>query len=115
MSSPFDAPVNVDGFSVRRSLRLKRIGVLSVAIFSAAMGAALGLIAGLMLFLYAGLGAAQVQGGNQMNWLAGFGIAGLIVVPLLYGMMGFIGGAINALIYNVIAGLTGGIELEFGE
>jgi len=33
-------------------------------------------------------------------------------MPVLYGVMGFIVGAVGALIYNLIAGWIGGIELR---
>ena len=33
-------------------------------------------------------------------------------MPLIYGAMGFVGGAIGALIYNLFAKWVGGIELE---
>jgi hypothetical protein len=32
----------------------------------------------------------------------------------LYGIVGFIAGAFYAFIYNLIAGMTGGLEMEFG-
>lgn len=36
----------------------------------------------------------------------------LIMLPVFYGMVGFITTAIGCVIYNLIAGWTGGIELE---
>jgi hypothetical protein len=36
----------------------------------------------------------------------------MIVIPIFYGILGFIGGLISGLIYNAAAGFMGGIELE---
>ncbi len=33
-------------------------------------------------------------------------------MPFIYGVMGFIGGGLIALVYNALAGRIGGIELE---
>jgi hypothetical protein len=41
-----------------------------------------------------------------------FGVAGIIVMPILYGVFGFIFALIGAVIYNVVAGIAGGIEIE---
>ena len=30
----------------------------------------------------------------------------------MYGIIGFIGGAIGALLYNLFAGMVGGVEIE---
>jgi hypothetical protein len=32
---------------------------------------------------------------------------------LIYGIGGFIGGVIYAFIYNILAGMTGGLQMEF--
>jgi len=36
----------------------------------------------------------------------------LIILPIFYGVVGFIAGAIGAALYNLIAGMVGGIEIE---
>jgi hypothetical protein len=40
------------------------------------------------------------------------GAAFTVMIPVLYGVMGFIGGIIGALIYNLVAKWIGGIEVE---
>ena len=35
-----------------------------------------------------------------------------ILMPVIYGVMGFIGGIIGAAVYNLVASWIGGIELE---
>lgn len=41
-----------------------------------------------------------------------FGVGAIIILPIVYGLLGFVGGAIVAWIYNIAARLIGGIELE---
>jgi hypothetical protein len=36
----------------------------------------------------------------------------MIAIPIIYGIIGFIGGAIGALLYNLFAGMVGGVEIE---
>jgi len=40
------------------------------------------------------------------------GIIMMIALPIMYGLFGFIGGTIGALIYNVMAGIIGGVKFE---
>ncbi len=42
----------------------------------------------------------------------GFGAGLALAVPVLYGVLGFISTAIGCAIYNFVAGLVGGIEVE---
>ncbi|HYH85465.1 MAG TPA: hypothetical protein VEX60_08275, partial [Pyrinomonadaceae bacterium] len=62
-------------------------------------------------------GAAMMAGGGRNTGGAGagsivIGLFAMIGVPIFYGIIGFIFGAIGALVYNVASGFVGGIELE---
>jgi hypothetical protein len=39
-------------------------------------------------------------------------VGSIILFPLFYGILGFIGGLIMAGLYNLLAGFVGGIEVE---
>jgi len=39
----------------------------------------------------------------------------LVVAPLLYGVLGFVVGALAAWVYNLVASRMGGIEIELAE
>lgn len=95
---------------------LKRIGVMSLAKFQAVIMAIFGFIVGLfMALLFAVLGSITRPYGaySASDPFSGLGFAVIIVFPIMYGIIGFIFGAITAFLYNVIAGIIGGIELEF--
>ena len=42
----------------------------------------------------------------------GFGPGFALALPVMYGVLGFVFTAIGCAIYNVVAGLVGGIEVE---
>jgi hypothetical protein len=93
------------------SMVLKRVGVLSVGKIMGAIYAVIGLLAGGLLALFGILGASL--GGSQGALPgAGLGLAAIVLCPLIYGVLGFIGGLIVAALYNVLAGVMGGIELD---
>ena len=98
--------------------RIKSIGVLSAAKISGLIYGAIGLLI-VPIFLVIGLASsiaakqAQAAGGNFPAALGpAFAILMAVFAPILYGLMGFVMGAISALLYNLIAGWVGGIELE---
>ncbi|MBK7643659.1 MAG: hypothetical protein IPJ19_11540 [Planctomycetes bacterium] len=37
----------------------------------------------------------------------------IVFLPLLYGFLGFLSGVLGAALYNLLAPIVGGIELEF--
>ena len=95
---------------------LKKIGVGSAAKIIGALYASIGLLVGICLAVFSSVFGglmASAQGGNMPGW-AGmvFGVGGIIILPIFYGVLGFIGGAIWAALYNLFAGMVGGIELH---
>lgn len=99
-------------------LRIKKLGVLSVAKMYAVIMLVVSLIIsipyGLIIMVF---GAAMMGTGERGGMAAGGGsiVAGLavmIILPIVYSAMGFVGGAIGALLYNIFAGIVGGIEIE---
>ena len=94
---------------------LKSVGVLSAGKIMGALGALGGLIGGAMLAIFSLLGGAMQQqagGGNAQLPAMFVGVGAIVLLPILYGIFGFIGGMIYALLYNLVAGFVGGLELE---
>lgn len=92
---------------------LKRLGVLSVGKVLGGIYVVLGLIIG-GLFTLLALGGIAVGSGSGSAGAAIFGLGAIILLPLAYGAAGFIGGVILAALYNLVASMLGGIEMEFG-
>lgn len=95
-----------------RSVCIKRFDVMSCGIMLGALYMILGLVVGAIFFLISLVGIAAGGGGEAaMGGLIG-GVGVLIIAPLFYGAMGFIGGIIGALLYNLVAGMAGGIRMD---
>lgn len=90
-------------------MRLRRIGPLSAARVAGTLYFLLGAIAAVILLLFSGLGGFQAGNRGNLNPPA---TPLIVILPVLYGVGGFIGGLIMAALYNVVAGLTGGLEFE---
>lgn len=93
--------------------KVNRLGVLSVAKFQgmmmALMGLLFGIIGGGMSSLLGGLAA---QSGADLGFMGSAGWLLVLILPILYGVMGFIMGAIGAFFYNIVAKVAGGIEVD---
>lgn len=95
---------------------IRRFGVWSVAKLYGALLAAMGLLFGAIVALASLVGGASGAFGDaQAN--AGplammFGVGAIVFLPIFYGVMGVVMGAISAGLYNVFAGFIGGIEVE---
>ena len=90
--------------------RVKSVGVLSVAKIMGAIYAVLGLIVMPFILLMGMIGSLA---GGRENPLGAVGALAMgIIAPFLYGGIGFIAGAIMALLYNLMAKWLGGIEVE---
>ncbi len=90
---------------------LKRIDVLSAGKVSGVIYAGIGLIVGAFFSLFSLVGLAAVGDDNGAYALL-MGIGAVIFMPIFYGVVGFIGGVVGAVIYNIAASVLGGIELE---
>ena len=97
---------------------IRRFGVFSAAKIYAVVLAGIGIIVGIIYGLFFIIfGAAMMAGSGHNSGAAGastlvIGLVMMIVIPIFYGVLGFILGAIGALIYNTAAGIIGGLELE---
>jgi len=100
-------------------LRIRKLGILSVAKMYAAIMLVMSLLISIpygffiIIFSLSGAGSMGGQGGLALGGggvVLGLGL--MIGLPIIYGAMGFVGGAIGALLYNLFAGLVGGIEIE---
>jgi len=100
-------------------MTIRRFGVISVAKMNGLLmfifGLVFGVIYGLFLIVFGVAISAMAPG---RDGAAGgvstvvMGIAMMIGLPLFYGVLGFIMGAIGALIYNGVAGVIGGVKFE---
>ncbi len=84
---------------------LKRVGVGSSAKISGVLSAILGLIVGVVFALFA-LVIPETEG--MWSWWP----VHLVAWPIVYGLFGFILGALYAALYNVVAEWIGGIRVE---
>jgi hypothetical protein len=92
-------------------MTVKRIGPMSCGKVLGGLYGLLGLIIGTIFSLISLVGAT-VAGSNEGMLAAIFGVGAIIIFPLFYGVLGFIGGVISAALYNLMAGMFGGIEIE---
>lgn len=90
---------------------IKRVRPLSAAKVLSVIYATAGLIGGAILSFMALTGATFATKDESFFGML-FGTAAVIAMPILYGVIGFIGGFITAALYNFIASGVGGIEIE---
>jgi hypothetical protein len=95
---------------------IRRIGVGSVAKIAGLLYAAAGFLIGACFALFAmvgaGIGAASSDESVPM-WIAPlFGVGAIVILPILYGLLGALFAALGAVIYNVVAGIVGGLQIE---
>ncbi len=91
---------------------LKSIGVFSMAKMMGALYAVAGFLAGLLFALASVVGAGFADAGSEGFMAMMFGVGAVVILPVVYGVMGFLAGALMSVIYNIVAGLAGGVELN---
>ena len=91
--------------------RIEKINALSLGktlgIFCAFAGLIIGI--GTTIFLLTG-SVINLAGSNIQGPM--FGVWSIIILPIVYGILGFISGMLIALIYNLISMKTGGLEIK---
>ena len=103
------SPSRVAGVLFMTKYVVKEFDVMSVAKFFAVLGLVWGFLMGLFVAFGAGAMAAAM-GAAALG--AGMGIAGLFFMVIIGGIGGFVGGAIIAVIYNLVLGVIGGIVVD---
>ena len=101
-------------------MTIRRFNVFSVAkiqgFLTFVIGLLIGVIYGFAFMIFgAAISSLAPQGDSQAMGGVGAIVIGLVImitVPILYGILGFIGGAIGALVYNLAAGVVGGVKFE---
>jgi hypothetical protein len=91
---------------------IRRIGPLSFAKLSGTLYAIIGLVLGGIFSLVALAGGFASDTAELAGVSAILGLAAVVVFPILYGLMGFVATLIAAWLYNVAAGIVGGVEVD---
>ena len=89
---------------------VKKIGVLSLAKIQGIIGAVMGILVGIMFAFMGMVNALLGTDGAGLGIVLSFSM--IILAPIMYGVMGFVSGAIVAWIYNVCADRIGGLEID---
>ena len=94
-------------------MTIKRIDPMSVAKISGVLYAVMGLIIGAFFALVSMMGAGFARtgllGGGLFSMM--FGVGAIILLPIFYGVIGFVGTLCMAAIYNGLAKVVGGVVL----
>jgi len=90
---------------------ITRIGPMSVAKITGTLYAVMGLIMGAFFSLIA-LAGGFASADSPAGLSSLLGVGAIVIFPILYGCIGFVVTLIAVWLYNVLAGLVGGIEMD---
>ena len=93
---------------------IRKIDPLSVGKIAGLLYAVIGLLIGALVSVIAMAGARLGGEAGDSVPLVGmlFGAGAIIFLPICYGIVGFIGSVVAAAIYNIAAGVVGGIRID---
>ena len=96
---------------------VKRVGPGSAFKVGLVLYGILGLCAGILTALFSivagpltSMAGADVPAARMLGFGMGFGA--IILFPIIYGVMGGLFAALGAILYNLVAGIVGGLEVE---
>jgi hypothetical protein len=111
-----------------QTMTIRRIGILSLAKLQAVIVGVVGLILGIpfgcFLMIQGAIsyirpvptgGGAVLESGRGRGGLAIIGLLMVVMIPILFGLAGFVTGALVGLIYNLAAGMIGGLDIDVDE
>jgi hypothetical protein len=92
---------------------VKRLAPLSFAKVAGVLYVLLGLLFGGLISVFSILGAGLGMAGDE-GQIPGMllGAGAVVVLPIFYGGLGFITTLLGAVLYNAIASVVGGVEIE---
>jgi hypothetical protein len=92
---------------------VRRIGPLSLAKVAGALYGLMGLLLGACISLISVLSGVFARGGGTDSPFGPLvGAGAIVVLPIFYGVLGFLLSLLAAALYNLIASSVGGIELD---
>jgi hypothetical protein len=89
---------------------VKSVGVMSVAKIMGLIYGCMGLLFAPIFLLFGLVGS--IAGQSKSPFAGVFGMVLALIMPVMYGVMGFVTGAIGSLLYNLFAKWVGGFELH---
>ncbi len=96
-------------------LRLRKIGVLSMACFMGLYGAFIGFILAILVFLLALILPMFFSGGTLISSAFNPQLLNLLLYPIVSGVLSFIGGLISTPIINLVLKIIDGLKCDIEE
>lgn len=91
---------------------ITKIDALSVGKVLGTIYAGIGVVFGLIFSVMSIVAAIAAERGMLSVF---FAIGSIVLLPLGYGILGFLGGAVCAWLYNISSRWTGGIKIQVAE
>lgn len=91
---------------------ITRVGPFSVAKIAGILYVVMGLVFGAIFSIGAVVGglASNQETGGLLGMM--FGAGAIVLFPLFYGCLGFVMTLVMAALFNVAAGIVGGVEVD---
>ncbi len=90
---------------------IRKVGIRSLANIVALVYVVFGFFAGAILTLVSLAGAGLGESSDAVA-KATFGPAAIVVLPILYGVLGYLGAAIAGWVFNYAAAARGGLRID---
>ncbi len=96
-------------------VKIEKIGVSSAAkIYGLTLGI-LGFVIGIFYALFLSAFSGLLGNSFPISSAGGLGIVMVISFPIIYGILGFVIGALGSVIYNFVASKIGGLEIQLSK